>query len=229
MTFFVRPRLTLLLLLVCVGSSTGTVIFWESWAHNKKHSGVLHDTGYPYQLLALVWSRPGVRNEVQLMKLISPFVEYEHVVVGGAEMVVALSFYAALWYMHMYPSAVAFGQRVWQGFGRLHKDHFYDMVCEVIVRFATLIRTNRWSEIDYNWRFHPLNHGVVSLLDKFVTCFVDTTPFFVSTPTDRATMRRLFAPKYDACVYKTQVCTEIVCFCVDESIIIAAHPLNPCL
>ena len=52
------------------------------------------------------------------MKLISPFVEYEHVVVGGAETVVALAFYAALWYMHMYPSAVAFGQRVWKGFGR---------------------------------------------------------------------------------------------------------------
>ena len=80
-------------------------------------------------------------------------------------------------------------------------------VCEVIVGFSDLIRTKQWSEIDYDWRFHPNNHGVGSLLDKYVSCFVDTTPFYVSSPTDKALYNRLYAPKYDGCVYKTQVST----------------------
>ena len=31
--------------------------------------------------------------------------------------------------------------------------------------------------------FHPQNHGAGSLFNRFVTCFVDTTPLYVKAPT----------------------------------------------
>ena len=189
MSLFVRLRL-LLLLLFCVGLSTGTVIFWEEFAHNNVHSGVLHDTGYPHKLLRLIWSRPAVKNEVAYLCMLDEFSKFKNRK-GGAEYVVALCFYAGLWYMHLYPSAIAFGQRVWRGFGRLSKDNFYDLVCFVIIRFSQVIK-----EHDYNWRLHPDNHGVGSIFERYVTCFVDTTPLFYSSPDDKALYDRLYAPLY---------------------------------
>ena len=181
-----------------------TVIFWTEWAHNKRESGVRDDTGYPYQLLELIWDRPAIQNEVSALKLLSPYNLWEDHP-GGADTKIALFFYVALWYIHQYPNRRSIGGRDWRYFGRLTDNHFYDYVCDVLIRFSQAI-----NEIDYNWRFHPKNHGAGNIFNRFVTCFVDTTPLFVKQPTDDDLRQRLFHKKYMACVYKIQVAVNFL-------------------
>lgn len=190
-------NLCLILVLPLVNSSP---VVWREWGHNGLESGVLHDTGYSHELLAYIWHRKKIQAEVARLVLLAPFDLYKSSpYYYGPETIVALCFYAALWYIHFYPSAVAFGQRDWRHFGRMSTNNFYDMVCLVLTTFSTAM-----DEIHYNDRLHPKNHGS-GIFEKYVTCFVDTVPIYVSEPKDKQLSDLLMQPKYGGHVYKLQV------------------------
>ena len=184
-------------------------------------------------ILELIWSRKAIQLEVQTLKLLFPYNLWEDHP-GGAETKIALFFYVGLWYIHQYPKRRAFAQRDWRHFGRLTENQFYDYVCDVLIRFSQVI-----NEIDYNWRFHPMNHGS-GIFSRFVTLFVDTCPVYVKDPTDNTKKDRLYHPKYGGCVYKLQVACNFlgwICYwsglhdgCVPDNVIYEAtmheHPLR---
>jgi hypothetical protein len=80
----------------------------------------------------MIWARPKIKAEVNLLVHLDPFFLYTDTP-GGLETAVALCFYAALWYIHLFPSVVAFGQRNWRHFGRMSvKKNFFGMVVPVL-------------------------------------------------------------------------------------------------
>ena len=172
---------------------------WRSFAGNRRDSGVLAETGYETPLLAYIWHKYGYLQPHGLVATLAaqdPFWKYGKY---GVENVIAAMLYAALWYIHVYPSAVSFGQRNFEFIGRISTRKFYEMVVPVLVAFSDAI-----NEINYNDRLHPANHGL-GIFENYITCFVDTAPIFVKEPRNRQLAALLMQPKYGCCVYKFQI------------------------
>jgi hypothetical protein len=187
-----------LLLLVLVRVSCARYIFWRMWASSQTDKGVLKDTGYCYEQLGYIWDKYSPKI-VPGLSQVDPFCTHPE-----PEQIIALCLYAALWYIHLYPSTATFGQRHWRFLGKISEKNFSMMVIPVLICFS-----NEMDEIYYNDRLHHENHGT-GIFAKYITTFIDTAPIFVQQPDDIQLARLLFQPKYGSHVYKIQVAVNFL-------------------
>ena len=191
---------TILLFLLLLSHATAAPIYWRDLSGCGTDRGVHKETGYPTELLNLVWdryARPRRRTGiVDAFRTHGEFTKYADI---GIDATVAIMLYVALWYIHTHPVLSVIGQRDFRDFGRVTEQKFYSMVVPVLIAFASEV-----DEIHDNDRYHPRNHGT-GLFAQYISCFVDTAPVYVVEPDDEQLTEKLMQPKYGECVYKFQV------------------------
>ena len=192
--------LLLAALLVGTPLSTAQHVNFYRMSSNGCATGVKSDTGYSAPVIKYVWRK----YRAQLINAARGYEGFRFVVNEGDDALaeyVGLCLYAALWYMHIYPTVAAIGG--WE-FGRrtkryFSKSEFYACVMPIIVELALII-----DEVDYADRLHPRNHGTGILYRRF-TALIDCAPIFVRDPTDSFWSSLLFQGKYNGAVFKIQV------------------------